>query len=163
MIEKSKVLGYGYHYNYFGTKKYKDRNVASVAITIGFVIKDNNGNYVEFDDDEGILDKIIKVSFDSQKYFKVTPTKTESEINEIKNIKGWKSIETTVLGYEIGLGNGFVEGENISKKDLYEFMKGEENEFNISDNKNAQTLSFCVVEVNLSEIRKVMFGILLVE
>lgn len=163
-----KVIAYDYLFNYFGGDKFKDKIIFGASVSIAIHVY-KNGKEVKFTEDftiEGpcknfFLNNIIKVSFDREKQFVVKENIYAKQA--IQEIKGWDKFETEVIGFSLDflvppteetkkleemLGIGPMpsrEVMQVTEEEFREFLKSHADDFDISDNRDAQVPSYMLI------------------
>lgn len=165
VIEKNelKAIAYEYLFNYFGGDVFNGRIITGASIQLAIrAYKD--GKEVKFKEEPSkhgyYYNENYKVSFDKDKLFIV-----EKDIkvdNFYRIVYGWDKIEYEIVGYCLDYldkaPEDFIEklpvefrnlpfstSMEVSKEEFETFLKTHIDDFNISDNINAQVPSFIFI------------------
>ena len=162
-----KIIVYDYHFNYFGEDTHKEKIITGANISIAIhTLK--NGKEIKFEngfDRQKLFivgryfNEIFKVKFDRQKLFIVERNLRID--NLFKRVFGFDKIDYEIVGFSLDYLEGTSkecfpdlklpkEFENMPASSLMEvnenefkaFLSEHIDDFDISDNKNAQCLSF---------------------
>lgn len=160
-IKKSKLktIAYEYLFNYFGGDVFKGKIITGASIQLSIkAYKD--GKEVKFEKEPNkdgcYYDKNYKVSFDKDKLFVI---KKNTEVDKFyRTVYGWDKIEYEIIGYCLDYldkaPKDFIEkiptefrdlpfstSMMVSKEEFEAFLRTHIDDFNISDNINAQVPS----------------------
>ncbi|MDQ0361547.1 hypothetical protein [Breznakia pachnodae] len=162
------ILCYDYQFNYFGEKKFEGQLVTGATVSIAFHITSDDGKEQLFDEETAIeingeeyyLCDVISVSYDLEKGFEINPSLNQANKVIMEKLSG---IHFEVVSYSIDVLEGTLRDNptlsdnvklklgsildlpssrsiTVSEEVFMNFVCNDE-EFDISDNKNAQVPS----------------------
>lgn len=166
-MSELKTIVYDYHFNYFGKDTYNNKIITGADISL-IIQAWKDGQKVGFSDEKEptangrFLFEIFKVKFDRKKLFGVE--KNLQMDNLFRLVFDFDRIDYEIAGYFLDYFDGAAkecfpdlklpkEFENIpvstpievDEKDFRNFLSRHIDDFDISDNKNAQCCSFCFI------------------
>lgn len=156
MPGKFKNIVYTYLFNYFGKDKYNDKVITGACVDLAIKVY-KKGKQVQLNKEikckNTYLCDVFKVSFDRDKGFIVT--KNLKADNLFRLVYEFDKIEYEVVGYALDYLSSMPEdikeslpdelkdfpcseSMEVTKEVFKQFLAEHKNDFNISDNKNAQ-------------------------
>lgn len=138
------TIGYNYWFNYFGGEVFERKTIVGASIDVAIKIY-KYGKIIDFDENSGeeasygkYLSDVFKVSVDRQTAYRIE--KNIYVDNLFRLDKDYDKIEFEVTGYylEGDAGNAVKVTEDVFRKFILDHIS----DFDISDNKNAQCLSY---------------------
>ncbi len=162
---KPKTIVYDYLFNYFGKDKLNGDFITGASISLAIHIYKDDTELKFTKEPKAVnntyLSNVFSVSFDRNKLFKVT--KNLYADNLFRLIYGWTKIDFEVVGYSldklVGTSNDVLpdcpkelldfpvsEPMNVSKEEFIKFLTEHIDDFDISDNQNAQCPSISFLD-----------------
>lgn len=163
MVEE-KTITYTYLFNYFGKDTFKGKTISGASVEVA-IRPYKNGKEVKFTEEPKCINRyyysdIFKVSFDRKNIFNVRRNLKCDNLYRIKY--GWEKVDYEVIGFSLDYYDEWTDEEKkelpnhvtklpisypmeVFENEFREFLSNHIEDFDISDNENAQVPSYSFI------------------
>ena len=162
--DKPSTIAYDYMFNYFGSDQFKNKIITGANVQLAIrAYKD--GKEVKFEEEPEVnntfLCNVYTVSFDRENLYRIKKNPDQDKL--LRSALGWDEIEAEVVGYSLDYKSEWPEEflkdmpesmknlpvssvMEVTEEEFEEFLSKHLDDFDITDNRNAQVPSVSYID-----------------